>query len=478
MTKASKRVLEAERDFLLESIGYLDVQIAESVWDGSHGGHDPEFNKLGNGLKKFWVEKAAKDPHPFTYCVRHLRKHVANPERLCFAPDTLVETRDRGQIVIQDIIPGEFVRTHTGEFREVLGTRTNKTAGRKMKSFDVECGEAPLVVTEDHPMLIARGARFIEGTRTRLRTKEARSEVGLVDNRRDAASMLYPKQQIGNIERVAAGDVQDCDYLLYPRQREIKDAPVSDDYLWLLGMFAAEGSWGSHTPRWCYGIEEPLAKECVERLERETGSKARIVRLPTSDHVCLDKGQRGHHRSLTEALQLGISGNVWTKRFESWVLALPEDRLRIVLEAYWQGDGHHRPNRSEAVATTVSRDLAYQLRQMLIYLGERPSIKQVRDHREDVIQGRTVIGRPTWAVSYNPNRSRRANLGSDDYIAFPIRSITDGSDLEWVHTLHVSEHNTVVAGGALRARLYPVGRARRAGCNPQGYDQPVWWTRT
>lgn len=78
-----KRLVEAERDLLMEKLGRLDIQLAEAVWSGSMGGHDPEFNKLKGGLKRFWIEKAATSPHPFAYCVRHLRKHVANPERLC-----------------------------------------------------------------------------------------------------------------------------------------------------------------------------------------------------------------------------------------------------------------------------------------------------------------------------------------------------------------------------------------------------------
>lgn len=55
----------------------------EGVWSGSMGGHDPDFGKLKGGLANWWRKKAASDPHPFAYCVRHLSKRTANPERLC-----------------------------------------------------------------------------------------------------------------------------------------------------------------------------------------------------------------------------------------------------------------------------------------------------------------------------------------------------------------------------------------------------------
>ena len=56
--------------------------IQEGAWTGSMGGNDPDFLKLGGGLKKWAREMVAKSPHPFTAMVRHLRGKVANPERL------------------------------------------------------------------------------------------------------------------------------------------------------------------------------------------------------------------------------------------------------------------------------------------------------------------------------------------------------------------------------------------------------------
>jgi hypothetical protein len=60
----------------------LTGDIKEGAWTGSMGGNDPDFLKLGGGLKKWATEMVAKSPHPFTEMVRHLRGKVANPERL------------------------------------------------------------------------------------------------------------------------------------------------------------------------------------------------------------------------------------------------------------------------------------------------------------------------------------------------------------------------------------------------------------
>lgn len=442
----STRLLEAEKDLLLEKIGRIDLMLQEGAWTGSHGGHDPDFQKLRGGLKRFWQEKAAKDPHPFTYCVRHLRKHVANPERLCFAPGTLIETRDRGLIPIEEIKPGEMVMTHLGRHREVLGTRANRGDGRRMVSISTRLSDLPLVVTEDHDVLVARGVEFYKGTRIRKRGVSARVAAGILEPADRAEDGRYAPQQIGEIVKIKARDVKESDYLLYPRRREVEDRPdVSDDLLWLIGLFAADGCWGSTCPHWTLGIEEPLVKQALACLERETGARCEVDRRRTTDAVRLAPGQPGENSRLRDKLASGITGKAWDKRFADWVLRLPDHRLQIVLDAYWSGDGHIRPDGREAVATTVSHDLAHQLRAMLIYLGHRPRIKQVRDHRTDIIEGREVHGRPTWAVAYNPRLTKSAGLCNEEYIAFPVNGITVSDPIPWTYNLHVSEDNSVIA---------------------------------
>lgn len=84
-----EELYEAEIELLLQKVGEVALKQAavtamqEGAWTGSHGGHDTDFNKLKGGLKNWWIKTVRTQPHPFTYCVRHLAKHVADPERLC-----------------------------------------------------------------------------------------------------------------------------------------------------------------------------------------------------------------------------------------------------------------------------------------------------------------------------------------------------------------------------------------------------------
>lgn len=74
---------ELYRDKALEAMARADFVIQEGAWTGSHGGHDPDKFKLKGNLLDWWRKKAKTDPHPFAYCVRHLRKRFPNPERIC-----------------------------------------------------------------------------------------------------------------------------------------------------------------------------------------------------------------------------------------------------------------------------------------------------------------------------------------------------------------------------------------------------------
>ena len=80
-----EELLEAEYDLLLQKAGDVQLKMAvvEGLRTGSLGGKDPDFFRLSPALRRFWIKKVRTHPHPFTFCVRHLRKRVANPERLC-----------------------------------------------------------------------------------------------------------------------------------------------------------------------------------------------------------------------------------------------------------------------------------------------------------------------------------------------------------------------------------------------------------
>jgi UDP-glucuronate decarboxylase len=114
--------------------------------------------------------------------------------------------------------------------------------------------------------------------------------------------------------------------------------PVTDDLLWLLGLWVAEGS--RHESK-----GDAFLTICCgeELLDRATGVFERLLGL----HVCRTPASPAragaifvHSKLLLRLMDyLGFEGN--RKRIPGWILGLPLERLGRFLEGYREGDGVH-----------------------------------------------------------------------------------------------------------------------------------------
>jgi UDP-glucuronate decarboxylase len=148
---------------------------------------------------------------------------------------------------------------------------------------------------------------------------------------------------------------------------------VSDEVLWLLGLWVAEGTLHES------GNDAFLSWSCDEAtLERA----AAIVRRELGLHVvhraaCPARAASifVHSRLLLMLMDfLGFGGN--RKRIPGWVLGLPLSRLKWFLEGYREGDGVHsgkKVGRDHAFVTT-SDELKDDLVVALARFGLVPSI--------------------------------------------------------------------------------------------------------
>jgi UDP-glucuronate decarboxylase len=127
---------------------------------------------------------------------------------------------------------------------------------------------------------------------------------------------------------------------------------VSDDLLWLLGLWVAEGC--SHeSPGNAFitiSADEPLVRRAAEIIERELGL-----------HVVHAQGTAKrapaifvHSKLLLRLLDyLGFDDN--RKRIPGWILGLPLSRLKWFIEGYREGDGVHS---GEKFATGVRHEFS------------------------------------------------------------------------------------------------------------------------
>ena len=119
---------------------------------------------------------------------------------------------------------------------------------------------------------------------------------------------------------------------------------ITDDLLWLLGLFLAEGCVHERPGKSAFmtiSVEEALLDRAEAVVRRELGL-----------HVVRGKGQDErrsaaifvHSKLLLRLMEtLGFEGG--QKRIPGWVLGLPLERLKWFIEGYREGDGVHSGER-------------------------------------------------------------------------------------------------------------------------------------
>jgi hypothetical protein len=114
--------------------------------------------------------------------------------------------------------------------------------------------------------------------------------------------------------------------------------PVTDDVLWLLGLWVAEGSWHEAGGNAFVTIsgEEPLLDRAETVIRDSFG--LHVVRSPASE--IRSASLFAHSKLLLRLLEfLGFTRK--GRRIPGWILGLPLSRLKWFLEGYREGDGVH-----------------------------------------------------------------------------------------------------------------------------------------
>jgi UDP-glucuronate decarboxylase len=149
--------------------------------------------------------------------------------------------------------------------------------------------------------------------------------------------------------------------------------PLSDDVLWVLGLFVAEGtiSWSPAHGTYFLSFSSHQAALDDARRILESRFGVTVGCVPA-------KGNKApsiyvHSKLLCEFFRdrLGLGGLSAEKRIPSWVFQLPLGRLKHFLEGYRVGDGTHTGKKlgNELVFNTVSKGLATDLVYVLLRFG-------------------------------------------------------------------------------------------------------------
>ena len=266
-------------------------------------------------------------------------------------------------------------------------------------------------VTPEHPVLAIQRERIRRSLRGNGRWPD-------VDSRKLAGA---------EPEYVPAGQLRAGDLLVFPiNQIRRDDAQLTDDFLALLGYYVAEGcatrfnghdavefSLGSH--------EEDNVREVCDLVQRVTGKKPSVIRDLKRHGVYIVV----YDKELWHLCETHGGRYAEGKRFSKTVMDLPSQRQKRAIDTYYKGDGSISCEGSlvRVRATTVSRQLAYQLQELLARQGIFACINVREAFEETMRDGHVIRHKRKYTIFYAKNtRSRRAKL-RDGYFLVPARRI-------------------------------------------------------
>jgi len=329
----------------------------------------------------------------------------------CFVAGTPVLT-NKGYKSIEDVKVSDEVLSHKGNWKNVL-----KIGGKLNCPIISLCakGSLPIQTTKEHPFFT-----------------RAKSVVWENNVRRYKISFAAP-------EWTEAANIKKGDLIGFPRMKDSHNElyELSDDELFVLGRYIADGhtrkdyrvSEGRPNDRnWqlilSIGKGKEFATSCNHSFYPHTKSVSRMV-FSSKKLVKLAENYCGRG---AENKHIGPS-----------FLALPKDKLIIVLDGLMSGDGSARKN--EFRLTTVSYKLLLSMQMAVVkcYGTSGCLMKTIRP-KTTIIEGRTVNQKDTYSISFR--KADSFDLCDDNYVWSYVKSVAEDFSKQDVFNLEIQDDNS------------------------------------
>ena len=340
----------------------------------------------------------------------------------CFVADTLVMT-EYGFKSIQDIKVGDYVLTHKSRYRKVLNVGS-KLVDRLYKIKGLGFDE--IITTEEHPFYVREMYRKWNVKRRSL-------------------DRLFTSP-----EWIKTKDLHKNHYLSSTFNIESKNGfnVYTTDFWYFVGRFTGDG-WVRQTKRkyrknsyiyqvliCCGKNEKDELKEIFDKVgynynfsEERTTYKFRI---------CNEKLVRFLMQSGIGAKNKIVHPMLWN---------LPIEFKKAFLEGYMSADGYFDETKNSFSATTISRELAYGIKQLAMEVYNTcPKIYFVKTKQKKVLEGRIINQQNQYIVRFCLSKNKQDKAFFENNISWqPYKSTEILNTPSIVYNLEVEEDNSYTA---------------------------------
>jgi len=337
----------------------------------------------------------------------------------CFTANQLVLC-STGYKKIQDIRVGDLVVSHKGRLCPVLQVGSDVKPVGKMSMLGMAEG---LTCTPEHPFL----SRLWRSQSTKRNNQYFRS-VTISD-----AEFIPAENMVGR-QWVALTNF-DIQLPVLPTGR-FTEAEV----MILVGMYLGDGwirGWANKGKK---SVILGINHQKLEWLKGKVPSVAKaseIVGEAVKVSICCTE--------LSNWLNDNFGGGASDKKIPSWVLSHPLRQLLI--DGYEITDGSN--SNHQTTINTVSKELAYGVRDVYHTLGKVASIGCIETAPTTVIKGRTVSQKDYWQLRVWPiSISRKARV-IDNHLLRNVSGWTMQDNPETVYNIEVGTDNSYIVNGAV-----------------------------
>ncbi len=342
----------------------------------------------------------------------------------CFPSETLVLTEDFSYKPIGEIKKGEYVFTHKGRKRKVIETFKRKWQGT-MKSFVIWGDYREITATQEHPIL---GIKRPDKNRFKYIGNSKNKWIKNEEFIRSEPLDFY------SLKELSKGD-----WVAIPFNNIIKDKTIysfekDPDFLWLLGLYLAEGS--SDKYKVCFSLHRKEF-DWYERI------KSIMAKYGTNTTYSFKEDT---------GFTIRISGKKWVNIFQELGDKLCENKkinkrlmflephlqMKIV-EGFTDGDGYRNRGRKQCnTLVSTSETLLIQIRTILLRNKIYSSL-QKRKERDD--------RKPVWVLEHY--KQSQCGFIKDNYYFAQIKETktTPAFTGGYVYNLEVEEDNSYIVNG-------------------------------
>ena len=160
------------------------------------------------------------------------------------------------------------------------------------------------------------------------------------------------------------------------------------------------------------------------------------------------------------------------KRIDYDTLCLPEIHLSKFLQGYTDSDGCRSPKNGEYKITTISRELAYGIQQVVAKVHHRPSrVYKVAMPSKTKIEGREVNQQDFYQVVWHTDvRKQDKAFYEDGYIWYPCNGVEQTDRQEIVYNMEVAADNSYTANGTIVHNCQDISQAGKQMGLKEGSD--------